>query len=195
MLGLMDRKPAPRRPFPTSRWLLIALGAYAAAVLLYLGIGYWRSPDYQAASHYQDAQELLGPTRGGKAKREELIEAYEHLLEAARLKPEVRELHDQLEQLNGVFELRRFELPAELRHRSDAVAMTWRRIQDQHQSMLEGSLRDRGWAPDQLVEGPSRAIKLAIAGAAVIVLGWVGVMFARAPRRKTRPSGDGAARK
>ncbi|MBI3182560.1 MAG: hypothetical protein HYZ28_10520 [Myxococcales bacterium] len=152
--------------------LLLALGVYATAVLWYIQHTYWSSPEYQAAVHLYRAQEILGVDGGRKAPRERMLEAYQHLLEAARLMPQVKELHELLERLNWRFEERKLGLPSELRLRAEAVAAVWQRIQRERQPILVVGVRDRGWAPDQLAEGPGRAFRWSLLGVLLIVVAW-----------------------
>lgn len=165
--------PVAQRRIAALPWgLLMAWAVYALLVLGYVWATYWRSADYQAAVHYRAAHEVLGPSEGRHSTREELTEAYRHLLEAARLKPEVRTFHDELESLNWRFDERHWRVPEHLRHSAEAVAMTWTNIQKQNAPILVVGLRDRGWAPDQLLEGPSRVLRWAPLGAILIAAVW-----------------------
>ncbi|MFZ5470761.1 MAG: hypothetical protein ACOZIN_15125 [Myxococcota bacterium] len=165
----------------------VALGVYGLGVFGYIAIAYWRSPEYQAAQHYEAAWELLGPDRDVSVPKEELDLAYTELLEAARLMPQVKELHEQLEQLNWRYEGRRLRQPTELRRRAEAVAMTWRRIQDERQPILVVGARDRGWSPEQLKNGPLRTLAYSSLGVLAIVLVWLyGCFNARRMQQRTR---------
>lgn len=164
--------PTPARSFPVPWGLFVALGIYGLAVLGYVWATYWRSADYQAAMHYQDAWALLGRDEGRKSSREQLTEAYRHLLEAARLKPEVKTFHDDLESLNWRFEERKWQVPGQMRHASEAVAMLWQRIQQERKPILVVGLRDKGWAPEQLVAGPATVAKWSPVPALFIVAIW-----------------------
>lgn len=166
------QNPVPRGRFPVPIGLFVALALYAAAVLGYVWATYWDSADYQAAVHYAKAQEVLGKKAGAGAPRETLIEGYRHLLEAARLKPEVRTVHDQLESLNWRFDERGWRVPEDLRHNAEAVAMTWMNIQKANAPILVVGVRDRGWAPDQLVEGPAKVFRWSPIGALLILVIW-----------------------
>ncbi len=150
----------------------MALGVYVAAVYGYLTLRHWGSPEYQAAVHYHQALELLGADHGRKAPKEQLVRAYEHLLEAARRMPQVRTLHDDLESLNHRFVERGWPIPQELKNRAEAVAVLWRRIQDANEPILVVGVRHRGWAPDQLLDGPSQTLKWASIGVVLIFALW-----------------------
>ena len=137
--------------------LVAVLGAYLLLAIAFLALRYWLSDDYQSARHYREAQQLLGPS-GRPADRASAERAYQHLLEAARLKPEVKTLHDQLESLNARFDERRWKLPPDLKMRAEAVALRWTRLQEEHRPILVVGARDRGWDPESLAVGPGRAI-------------------------------------
>jgi hypothetical protein len=165
-------KLRPRQKFPVPWGLFIALGVYALGVTGYIWVAYWSSPEYQAAEHYNSAWEILGRDEGRKAPREQMLEAYEHLLEAARLMPQVKSLHDQLESLNWRFEERKLRLPPEYTLRAGAVASVWQRIQAEQQPILVVGARNRGWAPDQLADGPATTVKWSMIGVLIIVVIW-----------------------
>jgi hypothetical protein len=152
--------------------LFVALGLYALAVVGYVWASYWRTADYQSAAHYAKAWEVLGRDEGTSSTRQELTVAYAHLLEAARLKPEVRSYHDQLQRLNWRFDERGWKVPEDQRHASEAVAGLWQRIQQERRPVLVVGVRDRGWAPDQLVEGPRRIFRWSPIGGLLIVGIW-----------------------
>ena len=180
----------PGRSFPFPWGLLVALGLYALAVLGYVWSTYWQSAEYQAAKHWAAARMLLGDDGGRTASRETLIDAYDHLLEAGRLKPEVRTLHEEAESLNWRFEDRRSAVPEDLRRRAEVNAAVWQRIQQQNAPVLVVGLRDRGWAPEQLVEGPARIAKWSPVGALLIVAIWAYLRFsARKVRDQEREEG------
>ncbi len=174
-----------RMPFPVPWGLLIVLGLYATVVTLYIGLQYWRSPEYQAAVHYREAYPVLQQRPGVPDKREELLAAYEHLLEAARLLPAATALHQELEKLNWRLD-RTGGVPRELQLRAGAVAELWRRIQEQHDPYLVIGAAERGWAPDQLVAGPARAFGWAVAGALLILAVWAYRMFGVRREREER---------
>jgi hypothetical protein len=164
--------PKKRQPFPVPWGLLIALGIYFLCVTAFTWWRYWSSPEYQAATHYAEAVEILGVDDGRKCAPDQLIEAYEHLLEAGRLMPDVKELHERAERLNWRFEERHIKQPIELRHRAEANANVWLANEQKRAPMLVVGVRDRGWAPDQLIDGPATVFKWSFLGVLVIVIIW-----------------------
>ncbi len=161
---------APRLGVPWG--LFVALGVYALLVLGYVWATYWRSADYQAAVHWDQTWAMLGRDAGKNATQAELTQGYRHLLEAARLKPEVKSFHTELERLNWRFSEKGWQVPPELRHASEAVAGLWQRIQQERKPILVVGLRDRGWAPEQLVQGPRRVLMWSPVGGLLIVGVW-----------------------
>lgn len=173
-MGSVSAQP-PRRTLwqvPGIKGLCLALGVYALLVLAFVSWRYWSSPEYQAAVHWEEAAELLGSDGGRGISREKLIEAYEHLLEAARLMPQVRTLHERLESLNWRFEERGLQQPEELRRRAEAVAAIWQRIQQEQAPLLVVGMRDRGWAPSQLREGPGTVLAWSSVGVLALFVLW-----------------------
>ncbi len=162
----------PGRSFPFPLGLLVVLVLYGLAVLGYVWSTYWRSPEYQAAQHWDAARMLLGKDGGRTAPDKALLEAYAHLLEAGRLKPEVRTFHEEAQSLNWRFEERGSEAPLELRRIAQINAAAWQAIEKLKQPVLVIGLRDKGWAPDQLLEGPARVAKWSPVGALFIVAIW-----------------------
>ncbi|MBX5484378.1 MAG: hypothetical protein IRZ16_21355 [Myxococcaceae bacterium] len=164
---------APRKGLGFPYGLLVALGLYALACLGYVWKTYWTAPDYLAAEHYREAWRILEPTKAGRtATRDQLEAAYRHLLEVARLKPEIRDVHDQLESLNWRFDEHGWKVPEDLRHAAEAVAMTWQKIQQANEPILVVGMRDRGWAPDQVLKGPATVAKWSPVGGLLIVALW-----------------------
>lgn len=163
--------------------LFIALAVYALAVVGYVWATYWNSPAYLAAEHFAAASELLGLDDGRKASQQALTEAYGHYLEAARLMPRVKLLHDRTEAMRWRFEERKFKMDHDLQMRAEAVATLWQRIQTEEEPILVVGMRDRGWQPAQLLEGPGRTFLFALPGGLVIVVIWA---FLRFSGRKVR---------
>jgi hypothetical protein len=159
------------------RGLFLVLALYLACVAGYLQWNYWSTPEYQALQAYDRAWAILGPAEGRTTSKEQLVAAYGYLLEAARLAPQVTRLHEQLERLNWRFDERKFAMPAELRARAHAVSMLWKRIQEERQPILAVGVRERGWAPDQLRDGPGKAVRWSLIGVLVILGGWAYVRF------------------
>ena len=152
--------------------LFVALGIYALLVLGYVWATYWRSAEYQAAVNWDQAWSILGRDEGRSATQVELTLAYRHLLEAARLKPEVKSFHTELERLNWRFSEKKWEVPPDLRHASEAVASLWQRIQQERKPILVVGLRDKGWAPEQLVKGPKRVLMWSPVGGLLVIAVW-----------------------
>lgn len=170
-----------RQKFPVPWGLFIVLGIYALAVLGYVWATYWRSPEYRAAEHFAQADALLGLDDGRKASREQLEAAYLHLLEAARLVPRAKLLHDRVESLRWRFEERKFRMPRDLEMRAEAVAMLWQRLQQEDEPWLVVGARDRGWTPHALLQGPRTAVLWSIPGAVVLSILWA--FWKYGPRR------------
>lgn len=169
--------PAPRRRFRIPWGLLLALAAYYGLVTLYVNVQYWQSPGYLAAEHVVKADRLLGREDGRDANQEALTEAYDHYLEAARLMPQEAWLHKKLETLNWRFDGRGWEVPLELRRRADALGLVWQRIATAQKPIMAVGVRDRGWDPDSLLNGPGRAFAWSLVGAFGIVVIWAQVTF------------------
>ncbi len=161
-----------RQRFPIPWGLLLALAGYSLMVGLYVYGTYWNSPGYQAARHWDEAQALLGLDEGRSCSRAKLEEAFVHLLEVGRLVPEERWIHERIEAVRWRFEERKFKLAEDLKMRAEAVSGLHERIRQNREALLVVGMRDRGWAPEQLGVGPSRAVMYAIPGAVLICLVW-----------------------
>ncbi len=161
-----------RQRFPIPWGLFIALGVYAMTVSFYVYSTYWNSPGYQAARHYAQAQELLGVDEGRTCSQENLNAGLVHMLEVGRLVPEEKWVHQRIEALRWRFDERKFKLDHDLKMRAEAVSAMHERIREGRQQLLVVGVRDRGWAPEQLLEGPSKALIWAIPGGVVICVLW-----------------------
>lgn len=176
-----------RQPFPFPYGLLIVLAVYALMVLVYVWGTYWNSPEYIAAEHYQQAADLLGLDDGKTASKEVLLSAYGHYLEAARLVPKSTALQKRVEAMRWRMDERGFKLDHDLAMRAEAVAMLWQRIQQQGEPLLVVGARDRGWQPDQLLEGPTRSVLYSLPGAGLLIAIWAWLRFSgRAVRERER---------
>ncbi len=174
----------PRRQRVPVPWgLFIALGVYALAVLGYVWATFWRSPAYQAMEHYERALRALGHDEGATCPPEKLMEGYTELLEAARLVPTVRPLHEQIERLRWRFDERHLKLSHDLVMRAEAVSALYERARQEHEPILVSGVRDRGWAPDQLAEGPGQAVLWSLPGGGVIIVLWAVWRFGPKRRR------------
>lgn len=164
-----------RQRIPVPWGLFIALGVYALLVLGWVYATYWRSADYQAAEHWGKAVALLGVDDGRTETRAQLEEAFAHLCEVGRLAPGEKWVHERIESLRWRFDERHFKLPEDLKMRAEAVSLLNSQMREDkqrtHLFLVVGS-RDRGWAPNGLIEGPRRAMLWAIPGAVVICLIW-----------------------
>lgn len=161
-----------RQKFPVPVGLFIALGVYALLVAFYTYSTYWSSPGYQAARHYAEAQELLGVDEGRSCSRQNLEDGFKHLLEVGRLVPEEKWVHERIEAVRWRFDERKLKLDPDLKNRAEAVSMLYDRIRESRQRVLVVGVRDRGWAPEQLLEGPSKVIVWSLPGGVIICLVW-----------------------
>lgn len=173
--------PAPaenkRPPFPFPWALVVALAAYYGLVTGYVWLQYWDSPEYAAALHLQQAGGLLGKEDGRTANQEQLLEAYSHLLEAVRLLPDEAWIHKELERVHARIEQRGWQLPQDLKHRADAVAIVTERREAARKPILAVGARDRGWDPESLLAGPGKTFAWSLVGAFGIVVLWAQVRF------------------
>jgi hypothetical protein len=167
----------PRRKFYIPWGLFIILAVYGLGVLVFVWQVHWTSPDYLAAGHYTSALALLGDDEGRSLSSAQLATAYEHLLEAGRLKPEVKTFHDLAEGLNWRFDERGEQVPGELRRRAEANATLYTRIMMERRPILVVGARSRGWAPEQLVERPRRIALWSPLGAVPIIAIWAYLVF------------------
>ncbi len=165
--------------------LLVVLAVYAACVVGYVWKTYWESPDYLAAEHATKALTLLGVDDGRKTPEAELEEAFNHLLEAARLIPENKELAVHVERLRWRFEERGFKLKPDLVRKAELVSGAARQVEEERSPWLAVGSRDRGWAPDQLLAGPERVAWWSSPGFVLIIAVWgYGQFGARRVRRR-----------
>jgi len=73
----------------------------------------------------------------------------------------------------------------DLAMRAEAVAMLWQRIQTEEEPLLVVGMRDRGWQPSQLLEGPGRTFLYSLPGALVIIVVWAWLRFSGRKVRAT----------
>lgn len=173
--GTIER--APRRRFYFPLGLLVVLVTYALAVVAYLDATYWSTNEYKASEHYVQALALLGDDDGRTCATAQLQQALEHLIEAAALVPEAGFLAEHIERLRWRYSERNVEMPLDLVRRAEAVSASARRVREERTPFLVVGIRDRGWAPDQVLEGPKRALRWAIPGAVLILLVWGYLQF------------------
>lgn len=168
--------PAPakklRLPFPFPWGLLVGLGLYALAVLGYVWATYWRTPEFQAGEHVEAAMELLGGDDGARLSQPQMEEAFVHLLEAGRLVPRDRWVHERLQLLRVRMDERKLRLSPELVRRAEAIALLLERIENEEAPTLVVGLRDRKWTARDILTGPKNAVLWSIPGGVIIVLLW-----------------------
>ena len=154
-------------------WGLVAvLGLYVVAVVGYLAWAHWTSPEYQSAQHEAFANELLGPTDGREVEPRFLFQAYGELAEAARLLPHERALHERMEGLHRLMELRRLKLPPELAVRGQAVGMLYAQHLEREQDYVRSLARGVRLTPEQILATPRKvALWATIFGLLLAVVG------------------------
>lgn len=162
--------PAPKFPVPWGLFVILAL--YGLGVLGFIWKTYWHSPEYKAAELSDRALLILGVDDGRKATPEQLREAFDDFLEAGRMLPEESQFAENLERLRNRFEERRIKLDPERIRRAEAVSELARRVQEQRAPLLVIGARDRHWAPDQLIAGPTTIALWSIPGAVLIIGIW-----------------------
>ncbi len=168
-----------QRGLPIPYGLFVVLGLYALSVVGFVYLRYWSSPRWMAARHVEEAMVLLGSDSGRTTPPAELVVAYEHLLEAARLQPRIWALHDELERLNWRFEERNLDQPQELRRRAEAVAVLFQREKLKEENALLLDTRSRGWDRRTLLAGPATAFLWSSIGAVLIIAVWLYLRFVK----------------
>jgi hypothetical protein len=154
-------------------------------VTAYVWATYWNNPVYQAAEQYDAALVLLGLDDGRKCSEQELVQAMGLVLEAARLVPAEPALAKHVERLRWRFEERHFKLPLDLARHAEIVSAAARRVQESKEGWLPVGAHDRGWAAEQLLAGPKRAVLWSTPGVVLIILVWAWGRFgARAVRER-----------
>jgi hypothetical protein len=155
--------------------LVVVLLLYGLSVLGYVWHTYWNSPDYQAAQHYVAALELLGTDGEGRTSPvANLPRAFDLMLEASRLMPDDKGLAVRVERLRWRCEERGVPLSKAQVRKAELVSDSARRAEEATHAAMVFSLRDKGWAPDQLLDGPTRVVWWSLPGLAFIfaVFGW-----------------------
>ncbi|MBL8919143.1 MAG: hypothetical protein JNJ54_09810 [Myxococcaceae bacterium] len=165
------KKPARQR-FPVPWGLFVVLAIYACAVVGYIWKTYWESPEYQAAEHYATALSLLGVDDGRKCSEADLVAAFGHVLEAARLIPENKHLATHTERLRWRFDERGFKLSPDFVRKAELVSKAAQRVEEERSPWLAVGSRDRGWAPDQLLAAPERVVWWSSPGVVLIIAVW-----------------------
>lgn len=157
-----------RPPFPIPWGLFVVLGIYASAVVGYIYATYWSTNEYLAAEHVDAGAMLLGSDEGKSLDQKKMEEAYAHYLEAARLMPELRWIHEKLQRLRYKMDERGMKLNKELALRSDALAVLLQRHENEGAPMLVVGARDRGWTAEAVLSGPKTVALWSIPGGVLL---------------------------
>lgn len=163
--------------------LFLVLGLYGLLVLGYVWASFWNAPAYRAAEHHAQGTQLLGADDGRKADPATLARAANHLLEAARLMPQVKALHERVEAMRFRFDERGLQLPRDYVRHAETLSALYTRLEAEQAPLLVVGVRHQGWAVDQLLEGPRKAFLLSLPGAGLLVLLWACLRFSGRARR------------
>ncbi len=166
----MAQPEKPKFQWPVG--LLVVLVVYAGLVLAYVQQTYWSSPDYQAAQAYAKGLTLMGPEYGRKASEANLRAGLDQLILASRLQPNDRSIAENLEHVRWVFDERKLKLSPEVLRSIELVSMNVRRAEQAREDLLPVGLHAKGWAPEQLLGGPQRALLFSIPGFVLIIMFW-----------------------
>jgi hypothetical protein len=183
-------KKPPRPPFPVPWGLFVVLAIYGLLVFGYVWKTYYEAPEYQAAQHYAKALALLGVDDGRSCSEAKLREAFRHVLEAARLMPQEKELATHTERLRWRFDERGFKPDVEDVRKAELVSKAARRVDEERQPWLVTGSRDRGWAADQLLAGPERVVWWSSPGAVLIIAVWAYGQFGARKAREREHEAD-----
>ena len=167
-----------RSSFPFPWGLLVVLGVYCVALVGYVYTQYWSSPEYVAAQKYTQARQLLGLDECAKCSESELNEAMVLVLEASRLVPDEQWFPLQIERLRWQFERKKFKLSVDLARKAELVSLQARRAAEKKQPYLVIGAKDKGWAPEQILAGPQRALLWGVPGLVLIIAWWAYLRFA-----------------
>lgn len=184
------KAPAPRHKFPVPWGLFVVLAVYALAVWGYIYKTYWTSPEYLALQAYGEAMVRLGVKEGETCTEADFLRGFDLLLEAARLVPEERELLVKLERLRYLAEKRKFTLSKEQVRHVEMMALRAKNIAEERKPWLVVGTRDKGWAPDQLAETPTRIVWWSIPGGVLIIAYWAYLQFSAARVRAKEHEAD-----
>jgi hypothetical protein len=157
-----------RPPFPIPWGLFVVLGIYASAVVGYIHATYWSTNEYIAAEHVEAAAMALGSDEGKSLDQKKMEEVYAHYLEAARLMPELRWIHEKLQRLRYKMDERGMKLDKELVMRAEALAVLLQRHENEAAPMLVVGARDRGWTAEAVLSGPRTVALWSIPGGVLI---------------------------
>lgn len=171
---------APKSWFWKIPWgLFIVLAVYAAGVAFYIWTNYYDSPEYKAAQAWANAWTVLGEDEGRSCSEADLNRGFDYLLQTAALIPERAQPVEELESLRHRFEERHFKLSRERRNSVEMLSARTRASLDEKQPWLVVGVRNKGWAPEQLLTGPRRTVMWSIPGAVFIVVFWLYTLFSR----------------
>jgi hypothetical protein len=170
--------------------LFVVLALYGLLVFGYVWKTYYEAPEYQAAQHYAKALALLGVDDGRSCSEAKLREAFRHVLEAARLMPQEKELATHTERLRWRFDERGFRPDVEDVRKAELVSKAARRVDEERQPWLVTGSRDRGWAADQLLAGPERVVWWSSPGAVLIIAVWAYGQFGSRKAREREHEAD-----
>jgi len=171
---------APKKWSSKIPWgLFIVLALYAAGVAFYIWTNYYDSPNYKAAQSWATALKILGEDGCRSCDEKELNRAFDLLLQTARFIPDSRTPVDELESLRYRFEEKHFKLSKERVTAVEMMAANTRASLNAKKPWLVISVRDAGWAPEQLLTGPRRTVLWSIPGAVFIIVFWVYTQFSR----------------
>jgi hypothetical protein len=165
----MMKPPGKKRlPFPIPWGLFVVLGIYALAVVGYIHATYWSTNEYIAAEHVEAGAILLGSDEGKSLDQKKMEEVYAHYLEAARLMPELRWIHEKLQRIRYKMDERGMKLPQDLVMRGEALAILLQRSENEGAPMLVVGARDRGWTAEAVLTGPKTVALWSIPGGILI---------------------------
>ncbi len=184
------KAPAPRPKFPVPWGLFVVLAIYALAVWGYIWKTYWTSPEYLAMEAYGEAMVRLGVKEGETCSEADFLTGFDKLLEAAVLVPEERELLVKLERLRYLAEKRKIPLSKEQLRHVELMALRAKNIAEERKPWLVVGARDKGWAPDQLAQTPSRIVWWSLPGGILIIAYWGYLQFSAARVRAKEHEAD-----
>jgi len=166
-------------PFSVPWGLLIVLAVYVLGVYLYIWNTYWDSPEYKAAMSYARALALLGKDDGRRCSEADLNKAFELTMQAAVLLPDELALLNHLEDLRHRFDERHLKMSKEWVNQVEMMSARSLKREQERKSILVIGVRDKGWAPEQLLAGPERVVMWSIPGGVFIIAFWAYTRFSR----------------
>ncbi len=164
--------------------LVVALALYAAALVGYVYVQYWSSPEYIAAEKFEEAHRIMGLDECAKCNQPQLTRAMTLMLECSRLMPEEMWFPKQVERLRWQFEQKKFALDKDLQRKAELVSAAAYKIEKEKKPWLVVGAHDMGWAPAQVLAGPQRALLWGTPGFALIFVFWLYLQLAARKARK-----------